>query len=68
MCREGAWVELTIEVTSVECGTTHTARIFLYYFLEIPTDCMLLNTKRNSVRIKIANKVRSETYERIRIT
>ena len=34
MCREGAWVELTIEVTSVEDGTTQTARIFLYHFLQ----------------------------------
>lgn len=34
MCREGAWVELTIEVTSVEDGTTQIARIFLYPFLE----------------------------------
>lgn len=30
MCREGAWVELTIEVTSVEDSTTHSARIFLF--------------------------------------
>lgn len=29
MCREGAWVELTVEVTSVEGGTTQTARIFI---------------------------------------
>jgi len=29
MCREGAWVELTIEVTSVEGDTRQAARIFL---------------------------------------
>jgi len=32
MCREGAWVELTIEVTSVEDSTTHSARIFFTHF------------------------------------
>lgn len=31
MCREGAWVELTVEVTSVERSTTQTARIFLFH-------------------------------------
>ena len=52
MCREGAWVELTIEVTSVEDSTTHSARIFLfsenqirllflYYFSEHLTDDIL---------------------------
>lgn len=34
MCREGAWVELTIEVTSVDDDTTQTARIF-FIFLNI---------------------------------
>ena len=28
----GAWVELTIEVTSVEDSTTHSARIFFTHF------------------------------------
>lgn len=80
MCRKGAWVELTVEVTSVEDRTTQTARIFLFhgktlsvmFFIYrknfLKKMCIKLNTYFRSGKIKSAYTVRSDKNERIRIT
>lgn len=63
MCREGAWVELTVEVTSVEGDTTQTARIFFILWMEL-NDA----DKRDKIILMRNQRQGGTMDERIRVT